>query len=752
MAQDGDEEARGYLNVEVGDVGKRSVPTPSIDKKDLEKENMQKKITLVTYWVEAATRLNMEHILSVYRKEHGLLIELYQALHGERPTVVSKMNTKTILTIMRLLGERNVSDGNTLVLMEEACKRALEENSDDTESGSNYELMKDSNSEESSEDDEEESLLATAAKTPCSAAKRPSPSARSAPAKRQKNGKSPDPSKRSHHKRKRCPVEGCEFNGADLRRHLKVHVKKGEIEEDSVDRLLSVVRAGANQRASQRKRKGKAPLSGRWKKWCPVAGCDRLVIDVSRHLCNKTFHEFNKGSREVQRLVRMPRRYTGLAELEDNLIKPPPPIVEERVPLKQPPSPVADESESESDERASESDERTSESDDADEEASATPSQVSEESSEEGDEEEDHQHEEDEEDKGDGDEDFQTQPRLIEYFTDPSQKSNRHKWLVKFFQFLSRPTAGDKKSSICLQHASQMRKLLEAIDPDGNDILCLLEDDGDCVCTRWVKPNLESKKYKAGTIIYLTSFEKFLTFITHKRFNTTAPPIHADDIPLFKTVKEDLPGWRSTVDGKSHEERNQRFVDESEGLLTLEELDRIKASKTYSEARRIIIQAGKGVEPSIKDFLLARDFLLTRFSLDTGTRPGPLNNATIQEYQKGKVKDDCKVMLVAKHKRAKDGPAICPMLPELYKFMEIYVRRLCPYFAKKDENALFITNEGEKFLKGTIGRRLTQFIAKCGVEPRRRLAFVDMRKLITTEMLQRATSEEKVILRRVLAQ
>lgn len=52
--------------VEVGDVGKRSVPTPSIDKKDLEKENMQKKITLVTYWVEAATRLNMEHILSVY--------------------------------------------------------------------------------------------------------------------------------------------------------------------------------------------------------------------------------------------------------------------------------------------------------------------------------------------------------------------------------------------------------------------------------------------------------------------------------------------------------------------------------------------------------------------------------------------------------------------------------------------------------------------------------------------------------------
>lgn len=157
---------------------------------------------------------------------------------------------------------------------------------------------------------------------------------------------------------------------------------------------------------------------------------------------------------------------------------------------------------------------------------------------------------------------------------------------MKFYQFLSRPTAGDKKTTIRLQHVQQMRKLLEAIDPDGDDILCLLKDVGDCVWMRWVKPNLESKKYKAGTIIsYLTSFEKFLTFITHKRFNKTAPPLHADDIAFFETVKEDLRGWRSTMDGQSHTEKNQRFVDKSEGLLTLEELDKIKASKHYSEAR-----------------------------------------------------------------------------------------------------------------------------------------------------------------------
>ena len=108
-----------------------------------------------------------------------------------------------------------------------------------------------------------------------------------------------------------------------------MHVKKGHIEENSVERLLQIVKAGGSQRAMPRKRAGKTTLIGRFKKWCPVPGCDRLVIDVGRHLCNSTYHEFKKGSKEVQRLVRMAKRYTGMVELEDTLIPPPPPIVEQ---------------------------------------------------------------------------------------------------------------------------------------------------------------------------------------------------------------------------------------------------------------------------------------------------------------------------------------------------------------------------------------------------------------------------------------
>ena len=62
-----------------------------------------------------------------------------------------------------------------------------------------------------------------------------------------------------------------------------------------------------------------------------------------------------------------------------------------------------------------------------------------------------------------------------------------------------------------------------------------------------------------------------------------------------------------------------------------------------------------------------------------------------------------------------------------------------------------MTNEGVAFRESTIGKRLTAFVAKCGINLGGRMAFVDMRKVITTEMLKRASPEEREILRRVLA-
>ena len=145
----------------------------------------------------------------------------------------------------------------------------------------------------------------------------------------------------------------------------------------------------------------------------------------------------------------------------------------------------------------------------------------------------------------------------------------------------------------------------------------------------------------------------------------------------------EIKGWRSTVDSQTQDIQNQRFLDETEGLLTSEELLTLRSSKPITEGEQIIKQASLGKELTQHEFTIARDMLITRLAIDSGTRPGPLNNATLHDYKSAASEDGIKVMLVAKHKRAKDGPAIVPIQPDLLEHMETYVREVRPKFAEK---------------------------------------------------------------------
>lgn len=121
-----------------------------------------------------------------------------------------------------------------------------------------------------------------------------------------------------------------------------------------------------------------------------------------------------------------------------------------------------------------------------------------------------------------------------------------------------------------------------------------------------------------------------------------------------------------------------------------------------------------GKELTQQEFTIARDMLVTRLAIDSGTRPGPLNNATLQDYESAASEDGIKVMLVAKHKRAKDGPAIVPIQPDLLEHMETYVREVWPKFAEKKGGKLFVTKAGKGFREGTIGRSLSRVCEKSG--------------------------------------
>lgn len=143
--------------------------------------------------------------------------------------------------------------------------------------------------------------------------------------------------------------------------------------------------------------------------------------------------------------------------------------------------------------------------------------------------------------------------------------------------------------------------------------------------------------------------------------------------------------------------------------------------------------------------------IIARFAIDSATRPGPLNNATLADYEAGEAFEGVKVMLVTKHKGAKDGPTILPMMADLQQHLETYVKLIRPVFDANDKQKLFVTTDGKGFRESTIGRRLSSICEKAGLCLGDRFAHVDMRKLVSTKCMELASPEEAALIRRVIA-
>lgn len=137
--------------------------------------------------------------------------------------------------------------------------------------------------------------------------------------------------------------------------------------------------------------------------------------------------------------------------------------------------------------------------------------------------------------------------------------------------------------------------MLEYIDSKGDDITCLAENEGDAVWKQFVVPVLEKQTKKGGTVIsYLTSFEKFLTFVTNPRYNKSGPPLSEEYMDTFVAILPEIKGWRSTVDSQTQADQNQRWLDESESLLMPEKIEALKDSKPYIDGTKAIQQAQQG--------------------------------------------------------------------------------------------------------------------------------------------------------------
>ena len=191
-------------------------------------------------------------------------------------------------------------------------------------------------------------------------------------------------------------------------------------------------------------------------------------------------------------------------------------------------------------------------------------------------------------------------------------------------------------------------------------------------------------------------------------------------------------------------------MDESDALITPAEKAELKTTEPYVEDLKVLNKADQGKVLSFQEYVDARDLLITIFSIDNATRPGPLNNATLKGYETARTEQGNRIMLVACHKRSKEGPAILGMTPELQRLMEIYVQKIRPQFAPPSETHLFLTKEGQSFPEGTIGQRTQAFFIKTKLRIGENLASVSVRKFVSPKAKERATPEEAAIVQGVM--
>ena len=337
------------------------------------------------------------------------------------------------------------------------------------------------------------------------------------------------------------------------------------------------------------------------------------------------------------------------------------------------------------------------------------------------------------------DPDYEHEEDFAAYFEESSPANDRQKWLQGFYRYLNTPDCGRKRNKNTQQHASQVRTLLHDLDPRGTDINILAEDEGYIVWADWVDPKME--ELSSGTIrSYMGTYEMFLNYVTMQRVRPGQVPELNQDVTLilWATIGK-LKGWRRTVDLEMRPQKNRKRLDECDYRLTTQDVDTFRSSSAMVNACRLLESAGQR-NFTMPELCLIRDMIISELTIQTGTRPGALANATIHDFTTMREAQVLKmrVMLIPDHKRGVAGPAPVTLTAEMQTKMEAYVTHIRPQFRpSRDVDRLFVMLDGKPFVGGKIYRRVTEMWRKSGVRTDLRVTATNIRKWIVTVCRQK---------------
>ena len=187
------------------------------------------------------------------------------------------------------------------------------------------------------------------------------------------------------------------------------------------------------------------------------------------------------------------------------------------------------------------------------------------------------------------------------------------------------------------------------------------------------------EELSSGTIrSYMGTHKMFLNYVTMERVRPGQVPDLPDDVRLIlRATISKLKGWRKTVDLEMRPQRNRKRLDECDYRLTTQDVDTFRSSSVMVNACRLLESAGQR-NFTMPELCLIRDMLITELTIQTGTRPGALANANLQDYRTMQ-EEPLSKMLIPDHKRGVAGPAPVTLSEDMQK-MEAYVTHVRPQF------------------------------------------------------------------------
>ena len=148
-------------------------------------------------------------------------------------------------------------------------------------------------------------------------------------------------------------------------------------------------------------------------------------------------------------------------------------------------------------------------------------------------------------------------------------------------------------------------------------------------------------------------------------------------------MQERLKQWKATIRPAKKLQQQFRKGDEGAGNVK-NAVALVRCKELWCAVRDVLSKAATGDHPSAKESKLVLAAIMARLVYRSWQRPGAVSNATMDEFAAtsreadGEAGEPCWVMLISRHKMARQGPASITMTQENYRLLRQYVKHIRP--------------------------------------------------------------------------